>query len=55
MYGHQGEGRFVGGSARLELKYTDNLWEAAVSHRELYSMVCGDLNGKETQNQRRFM
>ena len=27
----------------------DNWWEPTVEHRELYSALCGDLNGKETQ------
>ena len=25
---------------------TDNSWEPTVEHRELYSVLCGDLNGK---------
>ena len=28
---------------------TDNSWEPTVEHRELYSVLSGDLNGKEIQ------
>ena len=27
----------------------DNLWEPTLQHRELYSMLYGDLNGKKIQ------
>ena len=27
----------------------DDKWEPTVEHRELYSVLCGDLNGKEIQ------
>ena len=27
----------------------DDYWEYSVQFRELYSVLCGDLNGKETQ------
>ena len=25
----------------------DNKWDSTTQHRELYSVLCGDLNGKE--------
>ena len=27
----------------------DNWWEPTIEHRKLYSMLCGDLIGKESQ------
>ena len=34
---------------------TDNRREPAVSLREFYSVLCGDLNGKEIQRKRQYM
>ena len=28
---------------------TDNSWEPTAEHRELYSVLCGDLNRKQSQ------
>ena len=31
---------------------TDNQWEPTVRHRELYPVLCGDLNGTDIQKQK---
>ena len=31
------------------MRETDNEWEPIVQHRELDSVLCGDLNGEEIQ------
>ena len=61
MYGHQrGRGKWDKlGDWDIYIYPTmykiDNKWELTVEHRELYSMLCSDLNGKEIQKRRNYI